>query len=83
MRIIIEAHFVDDREQTERVQLCAFERELTTDPIGMSLAEGKALLAAAQRYFVRGQCAGISCGHARCEVCEAKLSLKGWHHRQI
>ena len=48
MRMIIEAHLVDDEGYTERVQVYAIDRELTTDPIGMSLAEGKALLAAAQ-----------------------------------
>ena len=45
MRLIIEAHLVDDEGSTERIQLASIERSLTTDPLGMSLAEGKALLA--------------------------------------
>ena len=51
MRMIIEAHLVDDEGCTERVQVYAIDRELTTDPLGMSLAEGKALLAAAQQLL--------------------------------
>ena len=47
MRLIIEAYLVDDEGSTERTQLASIERALTTDPLGMSLAEGKALLAAA------------------------------------
>jgi hypothetical protein len=47
------------------------------------LAEGKGLLAAAQQYLVDGQCRGITWAHAVCEQCDARLSLKGWHHRQI
>ena len=40
MKMIIEAHLVDDEGQTERVQLAAINRELTTDPLGMNLAQG-------------------------------------------
>ena len=52
MRLIIEAHLVDDEGCTERTQLASIERVLTTDPLGMSLAEGKALLAATQQHMV-------------------------------
>ena len=83
MKMIIEAHLVDDEGQTERVQLAAINRELTTDPLGMSLAEGKAVLAAAQQYLVARQCQSIASAHAHCERCEAMLGLKGWHRRQI
>ena len=83
MRMIIEAHLVDNEGCTERVQVCAIDRELTPDPLGMSLAEGKALLAAAQQQLVNGQCEGIVLAHAQCEECDAKLGVKGWHQRQI
>ena len=83
MRMIIDAHLVDDQGCTERVQVCAIDRELTTDPIGMSLAEGKALLAAAQQHLVNGQCQGIASAHAHCEQCDARLGFKGWHQHQI
>ncbi|UUZ76922.1 ISKra4 family transposase [Polaromonas sp. P1(28)-13] len=83
MRMIIEAHLVDDEGCTERVQLSAIDRESTTDPLGMSLAEGKALLAAAQHHLVNGQCQGIASAHAHCEHCGARLGVKGWHQRQI
>ena len=52
MRLIIEAYLVDDEGSTERTQLASIERSLTTDPLGMSLAEGKAVLAAAQQHLV-------------------------------
>ena len=52
MRLIIGAHLVDDEASTERIELASIERALTTDPLGMSLAEGKALLAAAQQHMV-------------------------------
>ena len=42
MKMIIEAHWVDDCGHTERVQLASINRDLTTDPLGLSLAEGKA-----------------------------------------
>ena len=52
MRLIIEAYLFDDEGCTERIELASIERALTTDPLGMSLAEGKALLAAAQQHMV-------------------------------
>ena len=83
MQMIIEAYLVDDEGCTERVQLCAIDRQLTTDPLGMSLAEGKALLAAAQQHLLNSQCQGIASAHAHCEHCDARLGVKGWHQRQI
>lgn len=83
MRLIIEAHLVDDEGSTARIQLSTIDRASTTDPLGMSLAEGKALLAAAQQYLVNSQCQGIASAHAHCERCDARLGLKGWHQRQI
>ena len=52
MQLVIEAHLVDDERYTERIELASIERSLTTDPLGMSLAEGKALLAAPQQHMV-------------------------------
>ena len=46
--MIVEAYLVDDEKRTTSVRLGVIERELTTDPLGLSLAEGKALLASAQ-----------------------------------
>ena len=77
MRLIIEAHLVDDEGSTERIQLAIIDRTSTSDPLGMSLAEGKALLAAAQQHLVKSQCEGIASAHAHCERCDARLGLKG------
>ena len=52
MRLIIEAYLVDDEVSTKRIELASIKRALTTDPLGMSLAEGKAVLAAAQQHMV-------------------------------
>jgi len=43
MQMIIEARLVDDVQETARIQLAVVDRELTTSPLGFSLAEGKAL----------------------------------------
>ena len=83
MQMIIEARLVDDLGETEPVRLAVIERELTTSPVGVSLAEGKAILAAAQRFFVDGQCQGIAAAHSVCEHCDRPLSVKGWHQRQV
>ncbi len=47
------------------------------------MAEGKRLLAAAQRFFVDQQSQGIAAAHAVCEQCDRPLRIKGRHHRQI
>lgn len=83
MRMIIEAHLVDEFGETERERLAVIDRELSTDPVGMSLAEGKALLAATQRYLVEHQGRSIAAAHSYCDQCESRLSIKGWHRRQI
>jgi hypothetical protein len=83
MRLITEAHLVDDEGSTERFQLATIDRTSTTDPLGTSLAEDKTLLASAQQYLVKGQCEGFASVHAQCEHCNARLGLKGWHRRQI
>ena len=73
MKMIIEAHLVDDVGQTERVELATICRELTTDPLGMSLAEGKALLSHVQQYLVKWQCQSIASAHAHCDQCNASV----------
>ena len=47
MQMIIEARLVDDVQETARIHLAVVDREFTTSPLGLSLAEGKALLASA------------------------------------
>ena len=83
MQIIIEARLVDDMQETARIHLAVIDRELTTSPLGLSLAGGKALLGSAQQYLVHAQCEGIGAAHAHCKICGAELTMKGWHERQI
>ena len=83
MQMIIEVRLVDDVQETARIHLAVVDREFTTSPLGLSLAEGKALLASAQQYLVRAQCEGIGTAHVHCELCRARLTMKGWHRRQI
>ena len=40
MQMIIEARLVDDVQETARIQLAVIDREMTTSPLGLSLAEG-------------------------------------------
>ena len=78
MQMIIEARPVDDVQETARIHLAVVDREFTISPLGLSLAEGKALLASAQQYLVRAQCEGIGAAHAHCEICRARLTMNGW-----
>jgi hypothetical protein len=48
MKLVIEAYLVDDVGRTEPVQLATIDRELTTDTLGLTLAEGQAILASTQ-----------------------------------
>ena len=82
MQMIIEACVVDEFGETERARLAVIDCELSTDPLGMSLAEGKALLAATQRHFVEHRCRSIAAAHPFCDQCDLRLSIKGWHKRQ-
>ncbi len=83
MKLVIEARLIDGVTETAPVCLATIERALTTDALGLSLAEGKAILAGAQQYFVQAQCLGISHAHAYCRKCEMRLIAKGYHDRQI
>ena len=83
MQMIIEARLVDDVQETTPVRLAVVDRELTTSTLGLTMAEGKALLASAQQYLVRAQCAGSAAAHSHCEICNAKLGVKGWHERRV
>ena len=56
MRLIIEAHLVGDEGSTERIELATIGRASTTDPLGMSFAEGKALLVS-ERFKEIRKCA--------------------------
>jgi len=83
MQMIIEARLIDDLGETALVRLAVIERESTTSPRGLSLAEGKELLASAQRYFVAEQSLSIAGAHLYCSGCGIRLGVKGWHQRQI
>ncbi len=50
-----------------------------TDTLGLSLAEGKAILSSAQQYFVPEQCRRIAWSHSCCEKCGILLGRKGYH----
>ena len=83
MQMIIEARMVDDLGETAPVRLALIERESTTSTLGLSLAEGKALLASAQKYLVAEQSLSIAGAHSYCSRCGVRLGVKGWHQRQI
>jgi hypothetical protein len=83
MQMIIEARLIDDVGETAPVRLAVIERESTTSPLGLSLAEGKELLASAQKYFVAEQSLSIAGAHSYCSRCGVRFGVKGWHQRQI
>ena len=83
MQMIIEARMVDDLGETAPVRLALIECEATTSTLGLSLAEGKALLASAQKYLVAEQSLSIAGAHSYCSRCGVRLGVKGWHQRQI
>ena len=83
MQMIIEARMVDDLGETAPVRLALIERESTTSTLGLSLAEGKALLASAQKYLVAEQSLSIAGAHSYCSRCGVRLGVRGWHQRQI
>jgi hypothetical protein len=83
MRLIIQAYLVDDVQSTTPVELLAVDRPMSTDTVGLTLAEGRALMASAQQYLVKAQCASIAAAHASCPSCDSPQSVKGWHDRQI
>lgn len=83
MQMIIEARLIDDLGEAAPVRLAVIERESTTSPLGLSLAEGKELLASAQKYLVAEHSLSIADAHSYCSRCDVRLGVKGWHQRQI
>ena len=86
-----EAEHVDDhrgpfgrRRAADRMSAIGRLLNGNTPPArGFRWPRGKALLASAQQCLVREQCEGIGAAHAHCEICDASLTMKGWHERQI
>ena len=66
MKLIIEARLVDNISESPPIRLATIDRESTADSLGLSLAEAKAILVSAQRYFVDAQCQGIAHAHSFC-----------------
>jgi hypothetical protein len=84
MRMIIEARLIGDAEARDPIVFGTVERlGGHVDAIGLSLAEGRALLASAQQFLVRAQCRAITAAHVPCVQCNKKLATKGWHQCQI
>ena len=80
--MIIEARLVDDLGETARVRLALIERESTTSTLGLTLAEGRELLASAQKYIVAEQSLSIAGAHSYCSRRGVRLGVKGWHQRR-
>ncbi len=83
MRMIIEAGLEDESGSSKTVELFSAERSTSADSIGLTLAEGRSLMARTQQYFVRAQCLSLAEAHSYYEYCDTRLSRKGWHQRQI
>src|ERR1700674_33229 len=84
MRMVIEARFLDGVGEGSSISLGTIERGGTLDDaIGLSLAEGRALLASAQQCLVCTQCQVLSALQAQCAQCGKQLTVKGQHQRQM
>lgn len=84
MRVIIEARIEGIEGEELRIPLSTIEREGNTqDTIGLSLAEGRGLLASVQAHLVQAQFEAISAFLAKCPDCGKKLSVKGKHPRKL
>jgi hypothetical protein len=56
---------------------------LADSPIGLTLAEGKAMLAAAQARLVEAQAAAYCAARRQCGHCRDARPLKGWRRRRL
>lgn len=72
MKMIIEARLMDESIQTSPVELAVIDRKMSDAPIGMSLAEGKVLLARAQEHpgtrYVVGRALTVDCNAKQSHV---------------
>ena len=83
MGMISKAHLVDYESCTARGQVHPIDRQMTTDLLEMRGPEGQARLAAGPQHLVNGQCQGIATMHAHCDLCDARLNLKGLRQRKV
>lgn len=68
----------DDGIATPAEEVATFEKATErTEDVGLSLAEGKALLAAAQQQVVEAQAASWTARHRQCAACGERLRSKG------
>ena len=84
MRMVIEARIESTEGDVLRIPLSTIERAGSTeDTIGLSLAEGRALLANVQTRLVQAQVEVLSASLARCSDCGKKFTVKGRHQRKL
>lgn len=68
----------DDGIAVTAEEIAAFEKATARpEDVGLSLAEGKALLAAVQGRIVQAQAAAWTARHRCCEACGARRRSKG------
>lgn len=77
MRIIIEARIQDSAGGSEPIRLIEFERaDADLKQVGLSLAEGKSLMYAAQRALVNAHAHAVLAASRTCSQCGAMCSIK-------
>ena len=83
MRLVIEGRFEDDIGAVP-ISLGSIERSGSAgEAIGLSLAEGRALLGSVQEQRVRVQCQAVSASLSKCPECGESFVVKGQHERTI
>jgi hypothetical protein len=84
-RVLIELTGPDGSVRLEQVMASGGRPvdPLADSPIGLTLAEGKTILATVQARLVDAQAAAYCAARRRCGHCAAARALKGWRRRRL
>ena len=84
MKYAIQIVITTDKSQTETQDIASIEREdLTPTTLGLTLAEGKAILKALQEVVVQQQLTAYLETQRACAHCGHRQRSKGYHITQV
>ena len=79
MKVQLRVRFVDDADTQDVSSMIELADEVSIEGLGLSLADGKALLSWVQRLVVQRQVAARNCAQAACPRCGKPRSVKDHH----
>jgi hypothetical protein len=82
-RVTIELTCVDGTMQIQEVARGGTDPHSTVDPVGLTLDDGKTLLAGVQRHLVQARVAEYSALRRRCSHCQSLRPLKDTRTRRL